>query len=227
VPLPAGIMTTREAMIYGTAGFTAAQCVTAIVDRGIGPERGEIVVTGATGGVGCLAVAILAKLGYRGLRDREAAQQDWLRDIGAGTILGREELADSSDFQPLLKSRWAAAVDTVGGGPLATIVRSLAYRGCVAGPGFVVGWWRVPSLPLSIYPFHLARRDARGDRLGEVPAAAARGDVWQKLSGPVAGRQSRSTGARGDTRRIAGEDCCDSGRAGRGADARGADIGKN
>ena len=88
VPLPAGL-TLREAMIYGTAGFTAAQCVTAIVDRGIGPERGEVVVTGATGGVGCLAVAILAKLGYQvAAVTGKAEQHDWLREIGARKILG-------------------------------------------------------------------------------------------------------------------------------------------
>ena len=217
VPLPAGL-TTREAMIYGTAGFTAAQCVTAIVDRGIGPERGEVVVTGATGGVGCLAVAILAKLGYQvAAVTGKAAQQDWLREIGAATVLGRDEVTDTSD-QPLLKSRWAAAVDTVGGVPLATLVRSLAYRGCVAACGLVAG----TELPLSIYPFIL-----RGVTLAGIDSAKCprpqREEMWRETFRAVARRQSRSTGARGDARRIAGEDRGDSGRAGCGADAGGAE----
>jgi acrylyl-CoA reductase (NADPH) len=178
VPLPAAL-TTREAMIYGTAGFTAAQCVTAIVERGIGPNRGEVMVTGATGGVGCLSVAILAKLGYQvaavsGKSDR----QDWLRGIGAATVLGREEASDVTD-RPLLAPRWAAAVDTVGGVPLATIVRSLAYRGCVAACGLVAG----TELPLSIYPFIL-----RGVTLAGIDSAKCprpqREEMWQKLSGP-------------------------------------------
>lgn len=178
VPLPAGL-TTREAMIYGTAGFTAAQCVTAIVDRGIGPERGEVVVTGATGGVGCMAVAIFAKLGYQvAAVSGKTAQRDWLHEIGAATILGREEVTDTSD-QPLLKSRWSAAVDTVGGVPLATLVRSLAYRGCVAACGLVAG----TELPLSIYPFIL-----RGVTLAGIDSAKCprpqREEMWQKLSGP-------------------------------------------
>jgi acrylyl-CoA reductase (NADPH) len=178
VPLPAGL-TMREAMIYGTAGFTAAQCVTAIVERGIGPDRGEVVVTGATGGVGCLAVAILAKLGYQvAVVTGKATQEGWLREIGAAKILGREELADASD-QPLLKSRWAAAVDTVGGVPLTNIVRSLAYRGCVAACGLVAG----TELPLSIYPFIL-----RGVTLAGIDSAKCprpqREEMWRKLSGP-------------------------------------------
>jgi acrylyl-CoA reductase (NADPH) len=178
VPLPTGL-SFRESMIYGTAGFTAAQCVTAIVECGIEPERGEVLVSGATGGVGSLAVAILAKLGYQvaavtGKTDRH----DWLRELGAVTILGREELNDTSD-QPLLKSRWAAAVDTVGGAPLSTIVRSLGYRGCVAACGLVAG----TELPLSIYPFIL-----RGVTLAGIDSAKCprpqREAMWQKLAGP-------------------------------------------
>ena len=123
VPLPAGL-SLRDAMIYGTAGFTAAQCVTAIVERGIDPDRGPVVVTGATGGVGSLAVAILAKLGYEvAAVTGKAEHHDWLRRLGANTILGRDEVLDDSD-RPLLRARWAAAVDTVGGKPLATILRS-------------------------------------------------------------------------------------------------------
>jgi acrylyl-CoA reductase (NADPH) len=178
VPMPA-TLTPREAMIYGTAGFTAAQCVTAIVERGACPERGEVVVTGATGGVGCLAVAILAKLGYKvvavtGKRDHH----DWLLNLGAAECVGREAVTDTSD-QPLLAAKWAAAVDTVGGAPLATIVRSLAYRGCVAACGLVAG----TDLPLSIYPFIL-----RGVSLAGIDSAKCprpqREEMWRKLAGP-------------------------------------------
>jgi putative YhdH/YhfP family quinone oxidoreductase len=178
IPLPPAL-TAREAMIYGTAGFTAAQSVTAIVDRGIGPDRGEVVVTGATGGVGCIAVAILAKLGYRvAAVSGKAERHDWLRAIGAANVLDRDEV-DHDSAQPLLKSRWAAAVDTVGGVPLTTIIRSLEHRGCVAACGLVAG----TELPLSIYPFIL-----RGVTLAGIDSAKCprpqRDQMWQKLSGP-------------------------------------------
>jgi putative YhdH/YhfP family quinone oxidoreductase len=166
-------------MIYGTAGFTAAQCVTAIVDRGISPEQGSVVVSGATGGVGSLAVAILAKLGY----DVEAVtgkpeQHDWLRRLGAKKILGRNDVLDETD-RPLLAARWAAAIDTVGGNPLATILRSLEYRGCVAACGLVAG----ADLNTTVYPFIL-----RGVMLAGIDSAKCpwpeRLAMWQKLSGP-------------------------------------------
>jgi putative YhdH/YhfP family quinone oxidoreductase len=178
VPLPAGL-SLREAMIYGTAGFTAAQCVTAIVDRGICPERGPVVVTGATGGVGSLAVAILAKLGYdvhavTGKRERH----DWLRRLGAQTILRREEVIDTTG-RPLLTARWAAAVDTVGDPPLATLLRSIDHRGCVAACGLVAG----AELELTVYPFIL-----RGVVLAGIDSAKCprpeRLEMWQKLAGP-------------------------------------------
>jgi acrylyl-CoA reductase (NADPH) len=178
VPLPKGL-TFREAMIYGTAGFTAAQCVSAIVTRGIGPERGPVVVTGATGGVGSIAVAILAKLGY----DFQAVtgkpeRHDWLRRLGAHTILSRQEVLDDTD-RPLLTARWAAAVDTVGGQPLATILRSVQHRGCVAACGLVAGI----ELHLTVHPFIL-----RGITLAGIDSAKCprpeRLAIWQQLAGP-------------------------------------------
>jgi putative YhdH/YhfP family quinone oxidoreductase len=166
-------------MIYGTAGFTAAQCVTAIVNRGIDPKQGPVLVTGATGGVGCLAVAILAKLGYEvAAVTGKAEQHDWLRKIGAAEILDRTAMIDESDA-PLLSARWAAAVDTVGGKPLATILRSLKYRGLVAACGLVAG----PELVTTVYPFLL-----RGITLAGIDSAKCprpqRMEMWQKLSGP-------------------------------------------
>jgi acrylyl-CoA reductase (NADPH) len=178
VPLPKGL-TLREAMIYGTAGFTAAQCVAAIADCGIGPDRGPVVVTGATGGVGSLAVAILAKLGYEvaavtGKREHH----DWLRNLGAKEILSRNDLLDDTQ-RPLLTVRWTAAVDTVGGKPLTTILRSIHHRGCVAACGLVAG----AELHTSVYPFIL-----RGITLAGIDSAKCpkpeRLDIWQKLAGP-------------------------------------------
>jgi acrylyl-CoA reductase (NADPH) len=177
VPLPSGL-TLRETMIYGTAGFTAAQCVAAIIARGIEPNRGPVVVTGSTGGVGSLAVAILAKLGYKveavtGKREHH----DWLRKLGARTILDRGDVLDDSD-RPLLRSRWAAAVDTVGGKPLATILRSAQHRGCVAACGLVAG----TDVPLTIFPFIL-----RGVMLAGIDSAncprTERREMWKKLAG--------------------------------------------
>jgi acrylyl-CoA reductase (NADPH) len=178
VRLPAGL-TVREAMIYGTAGFTAAQCVTAIVDRDIRPDRGPVVVTGATGGVGSVAVALLAKFGY----DVEAVtgkpeHHTLLRSLGARKILSRDDVSDTSD-RPLLAARWAAGVDTVGGKPLATILRSVDHRGCVAACGLVAG----AELELTVYPFIL-----RGVTLAGIDSAKCprpqRLEMWQKLAGP-------------------------------------------
>jgi acrylyl-CoA reductase (NADPH) len=178
VRLPAGL-TTREAMIYGTAGFTASQSVAAIVGRNVTPDRGPVVVTGATGGVGSVAVAILAKLGYEvHAVTGKADAHDWLRQLGAKVILGRDDVLDSTD-RPLLTVRWAAAVDTVGGRPLATILRSLDHRGCAAACGLVAG----TDLTLTVYPFIL-----RGVTLAGIDSAKCprpeRLDMWQKLAGP-------------------------------------------
>lgn len=178
VRLPAGL-SAREAMICGTAGFTAAQCVSAIVDRGITPDRGPVVVTGATGGVGSLAVAILAKLGYKvEAVTGKSEQHDWLSKLGAKRLLGRGDVVDASD-RPLLSSRWAAAVDTVGGQTLVTILRSLHHRGCVAACGMVAG----AELHTTVYPFIL-----RGTTLAGIDSAKCprreRLEMWEKLAGP-------------------------------------------
>jgi acrylyl-CoA reductase (NADPH) len=177
VKLPAGL-TLREAMIYGTAGFTAAQCVTAIAER-VKPDRGPVLVTGATGGVGSLSVAILAKLGY----EVEAVtgkpeHHEWLRALGARTILGRQEVIDETD-RPLLKPRWAAAVDTVGGEPLAMILRSLDYRGIVAACGLVAG----TDFKTTVYPFILRGITFAGIDSAKCPRPE-RLEMWTKLAGP-------------------------------------------
>ncbi|MAT71915.1 MAG: oxidoreductase [Planctomycetaceae bacterium] len=177
VSLPSGL-SLAEAMTYGTAGFTAAQCVTHIVQRDIKPDAGDVVVTGATGGVGSVAVAILAKLGYRvAAVTGKPHEAEWLRSLGAAELLPREAVDDDSG-KPMLSERWAAAVDTVGGNTLSTLVRSLKYRGVVSACGLVGG----DQLPLTVYPFLL-----RGVTLVGIDSAKCprdmRLDMWAKLSG--------------------------------------------
>jgi acrylyl-CoA reductase (NADPH) len=166
-----------EAMTYGTAGFTAAQCVDRILNHGIRPDQGEIVVTGATGGVGCLAVALLAKLGFRiaavtGKPEHAAT----LQKVGASSILPREEVDQPND-RPLLGSRWAAAVDTVGGNILNTLLRTAAYRGCVTACGLVAG----DQLPATVYPFLLRGITLYGIDSAKCPREP-RLEIWRKLS---------------------------------------------
>jgi acrylyl-CoA reductase (NADPH) len=177
VPLPP-TLTARQAMTYGTAGFTAAQCVMAILLKEISPDRGEVVVTGASGGVGSVAIAILAKLGYQVVAvSGKPEQADLLKRLGAIRLIPREQVNDPSEA-PMLSGKWAAAVDTVGGNTLATLIRSLEYRGCVAACGLVGG----ADLPLTVYPFLL-----RGVTLFGIDSAKCprepRLEVWQKLSG--------------------------------------------
>jgi putative YhdH/YhfP family quinone oxidoreductase len=176
VPRPAGL-TLRECMIYGTAGFTAAQAVCAIRDRAIFADHGPIVVTGATGGVGSLAVAILAHLKYDvHAVTGKADAADYLRGIGAREILSREAVWDTSD-RPLLSARWKAAVDTVGGNMLATIIRQTDHRGCVTACGLVAG----TDLPLTVYPFILRGVTLAGIDSAKCPMPQRRA-IWDKLA---------------------------------------------
>jgi len=177
VRLP-GNLSAVEAMTLGTAGFTAAQCVQSLQHHGVTPAAGEIVVTGASGGVGSLAVAILAKIGYTVCAvSGKSKAHGLLRELGATEILERSSVADASD-KPLLKARWAGAVDTVGGNTLTTIVRSTQHRGCVTACGLVGG----VDLPLTVYPFLL-----RGVTLDGIDSASCpmspRLEIWDKLSG--------------------------------------------
>lgn len=176
VPLPSGL-TLREAMIYGTAGFTAAQCVRAIQDQHVEPDDGEVLVTGASGGVGCLSVKLLAQQGYKVVAatgKQDAA--DWLRSLGASRVIGRDECR-TSDTRPLLATSWAGAIDTVGGPTLEYLVRSTKINGCVAACGMVGG----SDLQISVYPFIL-----RGVTLAGITSAwcpyRRRVEIWQKLA---------------------------------------------
>lgn len=177
VPLPSDL-TSTAAMTYGTAGFTAAQSVMALLRNGAGPDRGPLLVTGASGGVGVFAVAILAKLGFDVVAmSGKADMIKHLKNLGASRIIGRDGLAEGK--RALLKGDWAGGIDTVGGATLATLLRSTGHRGCVAACGLVAG----VELPLTVYPFIL-----RGVTLAGIDSAkcprAPRLEVWEKLAGP-------------------------------------------
>jgi putative YhdH/YhfP family quinone oxidoreductase len=178
VPLPEGL-TLREAMIFGTAGLTAALCVDALQKHDIQPQSGPIVVTGATGGVGSMAVAILAKLGYEvAAVTGKADAHEYLKRLGAAHILAREDLDDRSG-RPLLSARWAGGIDTVGGNILGTLLRSIRHGGCVAACGLAGS----NELPVTVYPFIL-----RAVALAGIDAAWCstfqRLQGWQRLAGP-------------------------------------------
>ena len=150
VPLPEGL-SLRDSMIFGTAGYTAAYSVLRLEEFGITPEKGEVLVTGSTGGVGSVAVAILAKSGYDVVASTgKTDQAQFLIDLGAKEVISREDAADDSG-RPLLKGRWAGVVDTVGGEILATAIKSTNPRGVVTCCGNVAS----ADLPINVYPFIL------------------------------------------------------------------------
>jgi acrylyl-CoA reductase (NADPH) len=150
VPLPDG-MTLKHAMGIGTAGFTAMLCVMALEERGVAPGGREVVVTGASGGVGSIAVALLARLGYPVVASTgRASTHDYLRALGAKEIIDRGALAGASN-RPMESERWGGAVDTVGGETLAGLLRSMAYYGTVAACGLAGG----SNLSTTVIPFIL------------------------------------------------------------------------
>ncbi len=175
VPLPKAF-TPAQAMAIGTAGYTAMLSVLALEDSGINPERGPIVVTGASGGVGSVAVALLAKLGYRVIastgREHEA---DYLKGLGASEIIARSELA--AEPRPLNKERWAASIDSVGSRTLANVIASTSYGGAVAACGLAGGM----DLPLSVAPFILRGVSLLGIDSVQMPMAR-RKQAWQRLA---------------------------------------------
>jgi putative YhdH/YhfP family quinone oxidoreductase len=176
VPLPYGL-SLRESMILGTAGLTAAMCVDALERHDVTPDSGDVVVTGASGGVGSVAVALLAKLGYDVVAiTGKPEAHEYLLKLGAREVLGREAVDDTSD-KPLLSGRWAGAVDVVGGNVLSTVLRSTQHGGCVAACGLTGG----NQLSLTVYPFIL-----RGVTLAGIDAAwcpaAERNELWDRLA---------------------------------------------
>ncbi len=176
VPQPEGL-TAKEAMAYGTAGFTAALSVWHVIENGITPDDGDILVSGATGGVGSIAVSILSKLGYavtavNGVVD----ETDYLKEIGARRIISIDEASDTSG-KPLLKSVWAAAIDTLGGPILATTIKSTKYGATVTCCGNVAS----ADLPLNVYPFILRGVKLIGIDSQNCPMPL-RKKIWHKIA---------------------------------------------
>jgi len=178
VPLPRGL-SLRESMMLGTAGFTAGLCVDALQKHGVTPESGEVVVTGASGGVGSMAVAILSKLGHPVVAvTGKSLAHEYLKKLGAREIFDRQAVDDRSG-RPLLARRWAGTVDTVGGNILGTVLRATQHSGCVAACGLAGG----SDLPVTVYPFIL-----RGITLAGIDAAwgsiPLRHEIWARLARP-------------------------------------------
>jgi acrylyl-CoA reductase (NADPH) len=176
VHLPQG-MTLKQAMAIGTAGFTAMQCVLGLQQHRVTPAGGEIVVTGAAGGVGSIAVAILGHLGYRVVASTGRAELgDYLKSLGAAEILDRAALSTVSK-RPMESERWAGAVDTVGGDTLAQVIKSLKANASVAACGLAGG----TALNTTVFPFILRGVNLLGINSVQV-AREERVRVWQHLS---------------------------------------------
>ena len=150
VPCPEGL-TLRQTMVLGTAGFTAALCIEKLLANGLTPKDGEVLVTGATGGVGIVAVALLAKMGFEVIASTgKEKEKAFLQKLGAKGVIDRSEYSKGTS-QPMLKERWSGAVDVVGGDTLFNIVKSLKYGASVAACGLV----QSPMFQASVLPFIL------------------------------------------------------------------------
>ncbi len=176
VPLPKGL-TLLESMIYGTAGFTAGLCAFEFQERKITPEMGKVLVTGATGGVGTIAVALLSKIGYYVVASTgKLDKKDYLINLGAKEVIHRSEVVDLSG-KPLLPRKWIAVVDNVGGNTLSTAIRSTDFNGVVTSVGLVES----DKLEITVYPFIL-----RGVSLVGIDSAETKMDkrlkVWELLA---------------------------------------------
>ena len=176
VRLPDG-MTTKRAMAIGTAGFTAMLAVMALEERGVAPGGGEVLVTGAAGGVGSVAIAILAQLGHKVTASTGRPEtHDYLGRLGAGTIIDRATIAAPSG-KPLDSERWAGAIDSVGGATLAAILPALKYRGAVAACGLAGGG----KLETTVIPFLLRGVSLLGIDSVMCPVAQRR-QAWARLA---------------------------------------------
>ena len=175
VPLPTAF-TPKQAMTIGTAGYTAMLCVMALEQQGVNPDQGEILVTGAVGGVGSVAVSLLAKLGYTVVASSgRPEEKDYLLSLGATQVMDRNELSEKG--RPLAKERWAGAIDVAGSHTLANICASMKYGGTVAACGLAQGY----DLPATVMPFIL-----RGVTLAGIDSVyrpkADRIAAWNRLA---------------------------------------------
>ena len=175
VPLPSAF-TPKQAMTIGTAGYTAMMCVMALEQQGVNPDQGEILVTGAAGGVGSVAVSLLAKLGYNVVASSgRPEEKDYLLSLGATQVMDRNELSEKG--RPLAKERWAGAIDVAGSHTLANICASMKYGGTVAACGLAQGY----DLPATVMPFIL-----RGVTLAGIDSVyrpkADRIAAWNRLA---------------------------------------------
>ena len=176
VPLPAGL-SLRESMIIGTAGFTAALSVWKMTKNGVKPEDGNILVTGATGGVGSVTTAILAKAGYRVVGSTlKGSEKAFLEDLGASEIISADEVLVGAD-RPMMKERWAGVIDCVGGDTLAAAIKSTQYGGTVTCCGLVGS----TELNLNVFPFILRGVSLLGIDSVQCPMEP-RHKVWEKLA---------------------------------------------
>ncbi len=178
IPKPKGL-STREAMVHGTAGFTAALSVDTLQQVGIAPQQGPVLVTGATGGVGAIAVWLLANLGFEvHALTGKPEQSEWLHALGATTIIAREQF-DQPQKRPMLKPQWAGVVDTVGGEVLSNAIKSTLYGGSVTCCGMVAG----TEFTSSIFPFILRGINLLGIDSVELPLNI-KIDIWNQLAEP-------------------------------------------
>jgi len=176
VPMPAGL-DARTAMLVGTAGFTAALSVAALEAAGLQPGDGDVLVTGATGGVGSMAVGMLARRGHRVVASSgKADAAGWLHGLGAAEVIDRSETSAESP-KPLERERWAGAVDCVGGATLAYALRTMRYGGSVAASGLTGG----SGLATTVMPFILRGVNLLGIDSVQTPIDRRRA-VWQRIA---------------------------------------------
>lgn len=168
----------KESMILGTAAYTAGLALYKMECMGQVPEMGPVVVTGATGGVGSMAVALLSKAGYRVMASTgKTGEIDYLKSLGAVEIVGRAETCDRSG-RPLLKQKWAGAIDNVGGETLVTLLKACGRNGSVASIGLVES----PEFSMTVYPFILNGVNLLGVDSAETPMVL-RQQIWERLAG--------------------------------------------
>jgi acrylyl-CoA reductase (NADPH) len=175
VPLPEGL-NMRQAMAIGTAGYTAMLCVMALEEHGVKPDQGDVLVTGASGGVGSVAVAILSKLGYRVVATTgRMNEKDYLLGLGAADVIDRAAFAEKA--RPLAKELWSGAIDVAGGNTLANVLSQLKYGGAAA----ICGLAESMSLPTTVAPFILRGISMYG--IDSVMASIAKRKVaWERLA---------------------------------------------